>query len=169
VCLYVVIPSINTIQDMKTFSIKRAINTKVVVLDTLIRESLTLLEFETADYPVKIYFDPIGEHIKVLVDKIYIQQVILNMTSLILQSMKAANTTLPRLMFEIELNGNTAVNISITHNGPSLSEMNAEGNEELSLIAISQTVIAAHGGKIEINKLDDSNSHFTFSLPLAAP
>lgn len=111
-----------------------------------------------------------------LVDKIHIQQVILNIARNSIQLMRSANTPDPELTLEIKLKNKSTVEIIISDNGPEVSAEKLHElfnpnlpseNANLGLgLGVSRSIIEAHGGELKVKSRHQKGTCFKFSLAI---
>ena len=121
------------------------------------------------DLEVEVRLDPSGD--RVLVDRIQIQQVILNLIRNAIEAMEAQANS--RLHITSERDGNGMLCVTVADNGPGLApEIEARlfepfrSTKESGLglgLSISATIIEAHGGRIwaDRSKMGGTAFHFT--------
>ena len=121
------------------------------------------------DLEVEVRLDPSGD--RVLVDRIQIQQVILNLIRNAIEAMEVQANS--RLHITSERDGNGMLCVTVADNGPGLApEIEARlfepfrSTKESGLglgLSISATIIEAHGGRIwaDRSKMGGTAFHFT--------
>lgn len=162
-------------QRLKNFKCKNDLSLQVSDINDLIKEALNLIKYEISDCNVSLHYRPALHLPRLMLDKIHIEQVVLHIIRNAIEAMQAANTREPAIIIETEeINGMIAVNI--TDNGPGFSNNVADRlfnihftNRSFGVglgLAISRTVIEAHGGKISALSNPQGGSSFKISLPV---
>jgi two-component system sensor kinase FixL len=162
------------LSELKNLLRKKTFFYESVCLNTLINESIALIHYEIPEWPLTIFFRPNHEMPNLLLDKIHIQQVILNIARNAIQRMRAANTQAPQLTIEISLKKNNALAVIISDNGPDVSAEKLHElfhptlpseNTLLGLgLGVSRSIVEAHGGELEIKSLQQQGMCCKFSL-----
>lgn len=110
------------------------------------------------------------------IDKIQIQQVILNLLRNAREAMLDAKTMDPKIQIEADLLPSNRIKICIKDNGPGFSDKIADNLFDLYFttkpqgmglgLAISRSIIEAHLGHLKANSLVDGGCIFQFDLPI---
>jgi len=110
----------------------------------------------------------------VYVDKLQIEQVVLNLARNAIEAMEEGNTLNPQLKIQTKLAPNNTVTVSIFDNGPGFPKEIAENLFSPYIttkptgtgmgLAISRTIIEAHGGQLSANRYSNTTC-FSFTLP----
>jgi signal transduction histidine kinase len=148
---------------------------EVVNLNSLIKETINIFNFEAIKHNIKIILNLEKDPVYVFGDKIQLQQVIMNFLSnaeIALDNMDADK----RL---IEINQKLSdglVSVSVKDTGPGISNAILEKifNPFVTTrkngfgigLAISNTIIERHDGKIWAENIDGGGAKFSFSLPI---
>lgn len=114
-----------------------------------------------------------------LIDRVQIQQVILNLASNAVHAMKGMDSTARKLTIRSG-NGETDATlfVEVSDNGPGLEQEDIErlfqpffsrNPDGLGLgLSISQSIVEAHGGRITANSNDDGGLTLRFTIPVAS-
>ncbi len=143
-------------------------------LNHLVREVCSFLEFETNRLGMQIALDLTDTQIPVCVDLVQIEQVLLNLVGNALDALEAQPER--RLSIHTSMDAQQA-HVAVCDNGPGiaperLSEIfdafvtSKEGGMGMGL-AISQTIVENHGGRIWAQSGHETGATFYMSLPLA--
>jgi len=159
------------VRRLRDFISRGETERRIESLQRLITEAsaLALVGAGGQDLEVDVRLDPIAD--RVLVDRIQIQQVLLNLIRNAIEAM--ADQSAPRLLILSEKEADGYVRITVADNGSGLSaevtdhlfepfQSTKESGMGLGL-SISATIVSAHGGRIwaEPSKLGGTAFHFT--------
>jgi two-component system sensor kinase FixL len=165
----------NIIRNLRSFVEKREAGRRPENLAKIIEEAIALGLVGSADANVKVKVD-LDPDIQVVVDKIQIQQVLINLIRNSVEAMERVPKRLLKVRSEAIDAGFAMVTISDT--GPGLP---AEVRERLFQpfvttkgsgmgigLTICQTIVQAHGGRIWFEPNPGGGVSFFFHLPLSA-
>ena len=146
-------------------------------LSALVGEVAALVRADAARRQVKVDVDVPGDLPQVLGDRVHLQQVLLN---LILNGMDALNGTSPearRVSVAARRDGAGVVEISVGDAGPGISTAAlarifdpffTTKPEGMGMgLAISRTIVEAHGGQIWAENTHGGGAAFRLTLPIA--
>ncbi|MDQ7247862.1 PAS domain-containing sensor histidine kinase [Dongia sedimenti] len=165
----------NIIRNLRDFIGKREANRREEKLHKIIEEAIALGLVGAADsnVKVKILLDPALP--PVLVDKVQIQQVIINLIRNAVEAM--LQMPVRRLVIESSLGEPGMAQVTISDTGPGLSEAVASRlfqpfitTKEKGMglgLTICQSIINAHGGRLWAVPNEEAGVTFCFQLPLA--
>ena len=166
------------IRRLRDFVSKGTTQKESVDIDQLIRDVIDLLEWELRNSHVKVDFSHCGHDCRVLVDKVQIEQVLLNLVRNSLEAIQNAGTEEGRVVLKthrMQGNGNL-VEVTVSDNGPGVDEQMIDTlfnpfqtNKGTGMgmgLSISRSIIEAHGGKLWVAKAPSNGAVFGFSLPL---
>ena len=159
------------VRRLRDFISRGEIERRIESLQRLITESSALALVGAGDQiiEVDVRLDPGTD--RVLVDRIQIQQVLLNLIRNAIEAM--ADAPVQRLLIYSEQEPGGFVRVTVADSGPGLSEDVAErlfepfrSTKESGMglgLSISATIVAAHGGRIwaESSNLGGTAFHFT--------
>jgi len=159
------------VRRLRDFISRGETERRIESLQRLITEAsaLALVGAGGQDLEVDVRLDPIAD--RVLVDRIQIQQVLLNLIRNAIEAM--ADQSGPRLLIYSEKEADGFIRITVADNGPGLSAEIADrlfepfrSTKETGMglgLSISATIVSAHGGRIwaEPSKLGGTAFHFT--------
>jgi len=159
------------VRRLRDFISRGETERRIESLQRLITEAsaLALVGAGGQDLEVDVRLDPIAD--RVLVDRIQIQQVLLNLIRNAIEAM--ADQSGPRLLIYSEKEADGFIRITVADNGPGLSAEIADrlfepfrSTKESGMglgLSISATIVSAHGGRIwaEPSKLGGTAFHFT--------
>jgi two-component system, LuxR family, sensor kinase FixL len=159
------------VRRLRDFIARGETERRIESLQRLITEAsaLALVGAGEQNLEVDVQLDPVAE--RVLVDRIQIQQVVLNLIRNAIEAM--AESPVRRLLVYSEREPGGFVRISVADSGPGLADDIAErlfepfrSTKEAGMglgLSISATIVSAHGGRIwaEPSKLGGTAFHFT--------
>lgn len=163
----------NIIQRTRTFASKKTPRREPIDVLLLLEEVLRLLEPEFRQRGVNIRFDPPLQLPRVSADRVQIQQVLVN---LLLNGAEALDSSHDRtLSIVVSLLEDDAIEIAVRDSGRGL-ETNGENIFEpffttkvdgLGMgLAISRSIVEAHGGRLWSTPNSERGTTFHFTLPL---
>ena len=159
------------VRRLRDFISRGETEQRIESLQRLVTEAsaLALVGAGDQDLEVDVQLDPTAD--KVLVDRIQIQQVVLNLIRNAIEAME--ESAVKRLMIYSEREAGGFIRLTVADSGPGLSEEVAERLFEpfrstkatgMGLgLSISATIVSAHGGRIwaDPSKLGGTAFHFT--------
>jgi C4-dicarboxylate-specific signal transduction histidine kinase len=165
------------VHQTRTFAGKRAPKHDTVDVATLLEDVLRLVEPETRQRGVTIRFDTPQRLPPILVDRVQIQQVIVN---LLLNSAEALESTSNDhvLSVVVSLLEDEAIEIAIRDSGRGLGAHGEKVFEPFFTtkrdglgmgLAISRSIVEAHGGRLWATPNAERGTTFHFTLPLEKP
>ncbi len=114
----------------------------------------------------------------VKLDKLHIQQVILNLARNSIEAMRDANTKEPKLFIEVRLVNNNVIEITILDNGPGFEQALAHKLFEPHFttktyamglgLSVSRTIVEKHGGQLTAQVNASGGAYFQMTLPCVA-
>jgi PAS domain S-box-containing protein len=147
----------------------------------VVRESIDLMLFEIQRNRVTIQFSPDKHPLPVFIDRVQIQQVLVNLLQNAMEAMAEQVPSARAIRLSIESN-DQEVEVVVQDNGPGLStDSNSSLQNGASLfapfvsgketgmglgLAISKTIIEAHGGRLWATSGSPRGAQFHFTLPL---
>lgn len=159
------------IQHMKNFSSKGLLNYTPQCINKLVEELIALMNYETVDNPVTINFHPAATNPVIVLDKVYIQHVILNLIRNAVEVMLEAKVTDPVLTIEVMEIHDGFIKICILNQGMKTSTHNihplfhsGKYTEIEQALAINRIIIEAHGGELIIEANSDGGTNYQFTL-----
>jgi PAS domain S-box-containing protein len=162
---------------MKNFTSKGSFRYELANINTLVKETLSLANYEMLGFFVTVYCEYNAELPELKLDKSHIQQVILNLARNSIEAMRDARICEPKLVIEITLSNTRAntIEIGIFDNGPGLSNDIRDKLFEpyfttksygLGLgLTVSRTIVEKHGGELIAQSNYSGGACFRFTLP----
>jgi signal transduction histidine kinase len=147
-----------------------------IEINELMEEMMVLLRREAMRYSICIQEQLAGDPLKVIGDRVQLQQVIMNLMVNAIDAIKATGPFDRReLTLTSHANGSRELMISIRDTGVGLPPEPARIFEAFYStkpdgsgmgLAISRTIIEAHGGRLWATSNPDGGATFNFTLPL---
>jgi PAS domain S-box-containing protein len=163
------------IKRLRTFLTRPDQNLVPVFVHQMVEEALLLVSFETKSRRVAIEVDLAPPPVTVAMDRVQIEQVLVNLIKNALEAMEENAEGSRRLKISTA-SETDAVRISVADNGPGIAlevlphifepfQTTKAGALGLGL-AISRSIIQSHGGKIWATGNFESGVTFHFTLPI---
>ena len=164
------------IRHLREFVSKGNSHHELVELSQIIQGVIIFLKHDAQECGVKIEFYPGCQACKVKVNKIQIEQVLVNMIRNSLEAIGSAKTTGGQVVLQTRLLPNDLVKVTVTDNGPGIDAAMAgmlfnpfRTSKETGMgigLSLSRTIIEAHGGKLWVDKDYQNGALFAFELPV---
>lgn len=164
------------VQRLKNFFCKGQLVKTQCKINNIIRETTSLIRNELSTTKTKIEFDFDKTTPYFFVDKIQIQQVILNLLHNAIESMQENHTKDKRIHIETKATHTKTIEVTISDAGPGFSKeifhkvfkpfFTTKTHGRGMGLAICRSIIEAHGGQFTLNPNTNSNSWIRFSLPI---
>ncbi|HLB43052.1 MAG TPA: PAS domain S-box protein [Gammaproteobacteria bacterium] len=164
------------VQRLKNFFCKGQLIKTSCKINNVIRETVSLIKNQLNPSQTKIDFD-FDKNIPVIfIDKIQIQQVILNLIQNAIESMQENHVKEKRIHIQTKAHTEN-IEITINDTGPGFSKevsskvfmpfFTTKAHGRGMGLAICRSIIEAHGGQFTIHPNTTNNSWIRFSLPIA--
>lgn len=147
-------------------------------LDEILDDALTLVQREIANHRVKLEIDLAPDLPLVNVDRVHLQQVFINLVLNAIQAMDAVEDRPRLLSIRTRMDEPGEVRVEFHDNGAGIDAKAKERlfepfyttkSEGMGMgLAISRTIVAAHGGRIWISGDGEPGARFHVALPAAA-
>ncbi len=164
------------IMRMKNFSCKEIFKYELMCINSVIEEVINLMNYEIVEYPVAISYRATKGLPKIMVDRIYLQQAILNLARNAVEAMLETNMPDPKLMIEINRPSKEIIEIKLIDNGPAFKLESVHKLFEPHFttktygvglgLAVSRIIVESHGGKLLVELNPTRGACFTVSLPI---
>ncbi|MGF9692528.1 ATP-binding protein [Rhizobium sp. 0TCS1.26] len=154
----------------------RRIHEEIVSLDDLVAEAVLFLKHEFQAHDVKVAHQPLDGSARIAVDRIQLQQVIVNMAVNAVQAIAATNSPRREVLIRIA-DEDVHVRCSVEDSGPGICVdgtsrifdsffTTKDGGMGMGL-PISRSIIEAHGGRmVADNESSLGGARFSFVLPV---
>lgn len=164
------------VHRIKSFVRKGELFYEPININLLLDEVINMIQQEVQQYPLQLIFIK-NEFLPLIdIDKIQIQQVILNLLRNAIEAMQASNIKHPKVDIDIKQNTENRILLKISDNGPGFNEEVANylfepyfstKAEGMGLgLAICRSIIEAHSGQLLGESLHGGGSCFQFDLPI---
>jgi len=144
-------------------------------LDQLIKELNFLLSAELKNAAVKLEYHLQGQGCHVSVNKVQIEQVLINLVRNSVEAMQAANTLDGKVIVETRQLNDGSVEVTVADNGPGIAAdmldkifnpfQTSKASGMGMGLSISRSIIEAHGGSLWADNQRRQGALFGFSLP----
>lgn len=165
------------VQRLKNFFCKGQLIKTSCKLNNVIRETANLMKNELSQSKTKIDFEFDKNIPFIFIDKIQIQQVLLNLVQNAIEAMNESHTKERRIHIQTKSIHTDTIEITITDTGPGFSKelihkafmpfFTTKAHGRGMGLAICRSIIEAHGGQFTINPNTSSHSWIRFSLPIS--
>jgi signal transduction histidine kinase len=158
--------------------LKKAPPSKTLLdVNEFVLEVVDLTQSEIVRNSVRFSVDLAGNLPTVPGDRIQLQQVMLNLIANAIEAMSVIQDRQRSLIIATDILNN-AVRVAVTDNGPGIDTQTAQHlfnafastkPEGMGMgLAISRSIIEAHGGRLWTEPNDESGATFRFTLPIVA-
>ncbi len=165
------------IQRLKNFFCKGQLIKTSCMMNNVIRETTSLMKNELMQSKTKIEFDFDKNIPLIFIDKIQIQQVMLNLIQNAIESMTQNHIKEKRIHIHTITASSETIETTITDSGPGFSKevinkvfmpfFTTKAHGRGMGLAICRSIIEAHGGEFTINPNTSGKSWIRFSLPIS--
>ncbi len=165
------------IHRLKNFFCKGQLVKTPCKINSLIRETVSLIRNDLNNSKTKIEFDLAKDVQLISADRIQLQQVILNLIQNGIEAMQSINAQQRKINIQSKANSRTSVEITVSDSGPGFSKdmihkvfepfFTTKAHGRGMGLAICRSIIEAHGGQFTINPNTNTNNHswIRFILP----
>jgi PAS domain S-box-containing protein len=164
------------IHRLKNFFCKGQLVKTSCAVNSVIRETTTFIRNELNTSKTKIDFDLSKDLPQISVDKIQLQQVMLNMMQNAIESMKEIDHRKRRILIQTKPIDLSSIEITVSDSGPGFSKeiitkvfkpfFSTKAHGRGMGLAICRSIIEAHGGQFTINPNTNNQSWIRFTLPV---
>lgn len=166
------------IHNMKNFIRKGITTYEKVSINHLLKEALFFFEHIINSKKISLKIDYDENSSIVLADSIKIQQVLINLVRNAVQAMEQAKTVDPKIHIYTTTYNKSSITVNIKDNGPGIDAAIIDQiftpyfttrPDGLGMgLAICQTIIEAHKGRIQAFNSPEGGAIFQFTLPVAS-
>jgi PAS domain S-box-containing protein len=164
------------IHSMREFVKPRKIHRSTVDINELIYDAISLFDADFKQFLVTIRFELTASLPSVFIDRVQIEQVILNLIRNSIEALKdLPQFTQRQLSVETSLNDANYIVVRVKDNGPGLTELQREkiltpffttkASGMGMGLSISRSLVEAHQGTLHFNSKQDKGTTFYFTLP----
>ncbi len=167
------------VQRLKNFFCKGQLVKTPCKVNNVIKETISLVKNELTTSKTKVDFDFEKNTPFIFIDKIQIQQVMLNLIQNAIEAMQANHVKEKRIQIHTKSTHTETIEITLLDTGPGFSKehiskvftpfFTTKAHGRGMGLAICRSIIEAHGGQFTINANTNSssNSWIRFSLPIS--
>jgi len=163
------------IKHLREFVSKGGNNRTRVVLDDLIQGVIDFIGWELRKSDIQITFQPGSSACEILVDKIQIEQVLINLIRNAIEAIRGAGISGGQVDIVSRLEAGGSIEVTVVDNGPGIGPAVAgklfepyQTSKETGMgmgLSISRSVIKAHDGKLWADEHRQQGALFCISLP----
>lgn len=165
------------VQRLKNFFCKGQLVKTPCKINNVIRETVSLMKNDLTSSKTKIDFNFDKNIPFIFIDKIQMQQVLLNLLQNAIEAMQENHTKEKRIHIQTKSTHAETIDITINDTGPGFSKeiinkaftpfFTTKAHGRGMGLAICRSIIEAHGGQFTINPNSNNNSWIRFSLPIS--
>ena len=163
------------IRHLRDFVSKDDNSQQSIELDQLIKDLNFLLSSELQNATVKLDYHLQGQGCHTLVNKVQIEQVLINLVRNSVEAMQAARTLDGRVIVETRQLKDGSIEVTVADNGPGIgadikdtmfNPFQTSKTSGMGMgLSISRSIIEAHGGSLWADEHHRQGALFRFSLP----
>jgi two-component system, LuxR family, sensor kinase FixL len=164
------------IHSMREFVKQRKIHRTMVDINDLIYDAISLFEADFRQHMIAMRFELTKSLPQVFIDKVQIEQVILNLIRNSIDALKELpQFTQRQLSIETSLNELKYIVVRVKDNGPGLTPLQREKiltpffttkSAGMGMgLSISRSLVEAHHGTLHFNSKEDKGTTFYFTIP----
>ena len=163
------------IRHLREFVSKGGNNRTRVVLDDLIEDVIKFIGWELHKSDIQITFQPGSSACVVLIDKVQIEQVLINLIRNSIDAIRDTGISDGQVNIVSRLTAEDSIDVSVADNGPGIDPVVAgklfepyQTSKETGMgmgLSISRSVIKAHDGKLWADEQRQQGAWFCMSLP----
>jgi len=164
------------IQNLRGFIRKQDISKESIGINAMIRDVLGLIEADANSASIDVRLELENDLPDVMANPIQMQQVILNLTHNAVDAMRESLHLRRRIVIRSELADEDTIRILVKDRGPGVSRSLREGifhpfvttkRDGLGVgLAISRTIVEAHGGRLSYRANPEGGAIFVVALPV---
>ncbi len=165
------------VQRLKNFFCKGQLIKTACKMNNVLRETITLMKNELIHARTKIELELDKEVPLIFIDKMQVQQVLLNLLQNAIESMQQSHTKEKRIFVQAKRCDQNKLEITLRDTGPGFSKdvmhkvfmpfFTTKAHGRGMGLAICRSIIEAHGGQFTIHPNHQNSSWIKFSLPIA--
>jgi two-component system sensor kinase FixL len=165
----------DVIRHLREFVSKGSHNKIRVVLDDLIRGVIDFISWELHEGDIQVNFLPVSPAPEVFVDKVQIEQVLINLIRNSIEAIREAGISDGEVDIATSLAAGGTIEVTVADNGPGIDPAMAgslfepyQTNKEAGMgmgLSISRSIIEAHNGKLWFDGQRQQGALFRMSLP----
>jgi len=165
----------DVIRHLREFVGKGSNSKNWLVLDDLIQEVIDFIGWELRGSDIQITFLPGSPANEVLVNKVQIEQVLINLIRNSIEAIRLAGTSGGQVDIATRVAAGGSIEVSVADNGPGIDPLMAcslfepyQTNKETGMgmgLSISRSIIEAHDGKLWFDEQRQQGALFHMNIP----
>lgn len=165
------------VRRIRKLSTKSPPQKEVIEFEELIDDVMALLEAEFVRHEIQLIYDTLDKPALIFGDRVQLQQVLLNLVLNAIESMSQVDARPRILTVRSQVLSTHRLRVSIRDNGSGFDSVDADHLFETFFttkpegigmgLAISRTIVEAHGGQISATNNSDHGATFLLELPTA--
>lgn len=165
------------VQRLKNFFCKGQLVKTPCKINNVVRETITLIKHELISSKTKVDFIFDKSIPLIFIDKVQIQQVLLNLMQNAIEAMHQTHPREKRIQINTKPANADTIEITLNDSGPGFSKeivnnvftpfFTTKAHGRGMGLAICRSIIEAHGGQFSINPGTRGQSWIRFSLPIS--
>ena len=165
------------IRHLRDFVRKDDNSWKSIELDQLIKDLNFLLSSELDNAAIKLEYHLQGQGCHIMVNKVQIEQVLINLVRNSVEAMQAAKTIDGKVIVETRKLTDASIKVTVADNGPGIAAdimdtmfnpfQTSKASGMGMGLSISRSIIEAHGGSLWMDKDYQNGALFGFDLPVS--
>jgi C4-dicarboxylate-specific signal transduction histidine kinase len=165
----------DVISHLREFVSKGNTSKSRVVLDDLIQGVIDFTAWELRKDDIQITFLPGSPASEVLIDKVQIEQVLINLTRNSIEAIRQAGISDGQVDIETRLNTDGSIEVTVADNGPGIDPAIADTlfdpyqtTKETGMgmgLSISRSILEAHNGKLWFDRQRPQGALFRITIP----
>jgi two-component system sensor kinase FixL len=165
------------IHRLKNFFCKGQLDKTPCKINNVVKETVGLLKNELTNSKTKIELSVDKDLPLIFIDKIQIQQVLLNLIQNAIEAMSAVPAKKKRITIETRPTDKETIEVTVTDTGPGFPKdlihkvftpfFTTKAHGRGMGLAICRSIIEAHGGQFTINPNTPHDSWIRFTLPMS--
>ncbi len=165
------------VQRLKNFFCKGQLVKTPCKINNVIRETVSFIKNELNTSKTKVDFNFDKNIPFMFIDKIQMQQVLMNLIQNAIEAMHENHTREKRICIQTKTMNGKTIEVIINDTGPGFSKdiaskaympfVTTKAHGRGMGLAICRSIVEAHGGQFIINSNQNSNSWVRFSLPIS--
>lgn len=163
------------IHNMKNLMDDGSLSVEKTNVNSLIKETLSILKYEYYDFKFKLVLNLMKKIPRSLINKMYLMQIILNLTRNSIEALKDSFIENPEIKIITSISAQYII-VDIMDNGPGISLENQKNILNLCFttkskgngigLGICRSLIEALGGELSLNQATQTGAWFRFTLPI---
>ena len=165
----------DVIHHLREFVSKGKHNKTRVVLNELIQGVIGFIDWELRDADIEVAFQPASNAHEVFVDKVQIEQVLINLIKNSIEAIREAGNSAGRVDISSQLAADNSIVVTVADNGPGISAAMAgvlfepyQTSRESGMgmgLSISRSIVEAHNGSLWVDEAPQQGAMLCMTIP----